>query len=336
MSQFFAFAIGLLKPRPDTKNRTTPIQRTSDNKLLDLNILRVIHGYLSAPFYFTSQNVAVQHNIIIANDVNGVTLKNPGHICELSDGCIAVAEWRSGGLIRIFRDDVLVQSIGHGIISYPSSVCTNSSDQLIVSDISTSQIYVFARDGSYIRSFGSHGRDDGQLNGPYDVCVNSIGHILVADHLNHSISVFSSDGKFIFKFGSYGSENGKLIFPSSLCVDDENNVYVANWRNHRVSKFTANGEFLYNFGSQDKGPGQFFYPWDACATSDGKYIVVADMGNHRVCVLSGTDGSYIDTYGSYGINDDKFNFPAGCIITADGRILASDYHNNRIHEIRKR
>jgi len=216
MAHIFAFAIGLLKPRLDTKNRTTPIQRTSDNKLLDLNILRIIHGYLYAPFYFTSQNVAVDHRIIIANDVNSVTLQYPTHLCELSDGCVAVTEW--SGMIRIFSDGVLVQSIGSGIVSRPFGICTNSSDQLVVTDAGMHQVHVFARDGSHIRSFGSQGSGDGQLSRPRGVCVNSKGHILVADCRNNRISVFDNEGKFIRKFNNDGSGDGQLSYPMGVCV----------------------------------------------------------------------------------------------------------------------
>jgi tripartite motif-containing protein 71 len=336
MSQFFAFAIGLLKPRPDTKNRTTPIQRTSDNKLLDLNILRIIHGYLYAPFYFTSQDVSVDHRIIIANDVNSVTLKNPGHICELSDGCIAVAEWRSGGLIRIFSDGVLVQSIGSGIVSAPCGICTNSSDQLIVTDYSNHQVHVFNRDGSHVRSFGSQGSGDGQLSYPCGVCVDGEDNVYVADDDNHRICVFDSEGKFVRKIGSQGSGDGQLNRPSSVCVDGEDNVYVAEDGNHRVSKFSSSGAFVCTFGSKGSGPGQLYSPWDVCVTRDGKYIVVADYSNHRVQVLSGSDGSFVASYGSNGSGDGQFQLASGCPVTADGRILASDYHNHRVHEIRKR
>jgi DNA-binding beta-propeller fold protein YncE len=333
MAHILALAIGLLKPRPDTKNRTTPIQRTSDNKLLDLNILRIIHGYLYTPFYFTSQNVAVQHNIIIANDVNSVTLKCPGHMCELSDGCVAVTEWR--GMIRIFSDGVLVQSIGSGIVSQPVGICTNSSDQLFVTDESKHQVHVFARDGSHIRSFGSQGSGNGQLWVPYGVCVNSKGHILVAEYGNHRISVFDSEGNFVRKFNNDGSGDGQLSYPIGVRVDGDDNMYVAEYNNHRVTKFSSSGAFVCKFGSQGSDPGQFFYPYDICVTRDGKYIVVAEWGNNRVQVLSGSDGSFVASYGSKGSSAGQFYYVAGCTITSDGRILASDYYNNRIHEIRK-
>jgi len=347
MSQFFAFAIGLLKPRPDTKNNTTPIQRVADNKLLDLNVLRVIHGYICTQFYFTSKDVAVEHHAIIASRINGVTLKYPSHLCELSDGCIAVIESRTyGGLIRIFRGDVLVKSIGHGLLLRPSGICTNSSNQLIVTDEIKHEVHVFARDGSHINSFGRcYSRDD-CLRHPNGVCVNSAGHILVADFSNNRICVFNNDGKFIRTFGSYGLDDGELISPIGIHVDGKDNIYVAEWGNNRVSKFSASGEFLYNFssdnngsdnnGSDNNGSYKLYHPRDVCVTCDGKYIIVADAGNSRIQILSGADGSLVASYGSHGSGDKQFYETSGCTVTADGRILVSDYYNKRICEIRKR
>jgi sugar lactone lactonase YvrE len=336
MSQFFAFALGLLKPRPDTKNNTTPIQRVADNKLLDLNVLRVIHDYLGTSFYFTSQDVAVEHRVIIASGVNGVILHYPLSLCELSDGCIAVAGHDS--LIRIFRDNVLVQSINHSVMGRHglSGICTNSSNQLITTDVDNNQIHVFSRDGSHIRSFGRFGLGDGQLNTPQGVCVDSKGNILTADAGNHCISVFDIEGNFIRKFGKYESGDDQLGGACDICVDGKDHVYVADRRNNRVSKFSSNGTFLRNFGSQCSGPGQLQTPHGVCVTQDGKYIVVTEYEHNRVCVLSGTDGSFVASYGSYGRGDKQFFCASGCTITSDGRILASDMCNNRIHEIRKR
>jgi DNA-binding beta-propeller fold protein YncE len=337
-SPFFAFVLGLLKPYPITwqcanEKSVTALQRAADNKLLDLNILRVVKDYLDTPFYFTSQNVAVQTRSIIANDVNDVKLQEPGHICELSDGCIAMVEYCQGGLIRIFNDGVLVQSIGCGIISAPCDICTNSSDQLVVTDVHKHQVHVFARDGSHIRSFGSQGSGDGQLSRPRGVCVNSKGHILVADCWNDRISVFDREGKFVRKFGCSG--DGRLRYPFSICVDGYDNIYVADYGNHRVPKFSSSGEFLCSFGSYGRDPGQLYLPLDVRATYDGKYIVVVNSFTNRVQILSGSDGSFVASFGSSDSGIVQLQYAAKCTITSDGRILISDYCNHRIHEIRK-
>jgi DNA-binding beta-propeller fold protein YncE len=333
-SSFFTFVLGLLKPYPEAwraksaenKQNISALQRAGTNKLLDLNVLRIIQSYIDTPFYFTSPDIKVEHRIIVANCSH---LRYPKHLCELSDGCIAVVESvRGDSLIRIFRGDTLVQSIGRGILSSPFGICTNSSNQLIVTDDGKKQVIILARDGSHIRSFGGQDSDDSQLYRPRGLCVNSIGHILVADSFKDRICVFNNDGKFIRKFGNHDRLSGAI----GVCVDNKDNVYVANWDNNSISKFSASGKYLYSFGF---GPGRLYYPHDVCVTPDGKYILVADTYNHRVAVISESDGSIIASYGSYGIGNKKFNGAAGCAITSDGRILVSDEDNHQIHEIRK-
>jgi tripartite motif-containing protein 71 len=332
MAHIFVLALGLLKPRPDKQNHTTPIQRASENKLLDLNILRVIRKYIEPPFYFTSQDVAVQHRIAFTGGVSDIVLSYPNHLCELSDGCIAVAEYRKRGLIRIFRDDVLVQSIGHGIVSCPFGICTNSKNHLIVTDDNKHQVHVFDRDGSHIRSFSSKGNDDGLLNDPGGVCVNSKGHIIVVNRCNHRVSMFDNDGKFVRTIGSHGSDNGQLNYPVGICVDRYDNMYVAEYHNNRVSKFSSDGKFICKFGSRGRNLGQISGAWDVCVDREGKYIVVAEWNNDRLQVLSGLNGSFI---ASYGILYLPILFASGCCVTSDGRILVSDFSNNTVHEISK-
>jgi DNA-binding beta-propeller fold protein YncE len=339
---FFEFLLGLLKPHPlswqsktkEEKNALgeTALQKAGKHKLLDLNVLPIIDSYVGTSFYFTSSDVKLQTRSIIEDGVNGVSLHDPWHMCELSDGCIAVAECDDGGLIHIFRGDALMQSIGSGVISKPYGICMNSSNQLVVTDENKNQVHVFTRDGSLVRSFGSQGSDDGYLDEPGGVCVNSAGHILVADFNNHRISVFDSEGQFLRKIDGSGTGDGQLDKPISMCVDSEDNIYVVENCKHRVLKFNSYGTFVCTFGVKGSGPGQLRYPCDVCVTRDGRYIVVADSSNNRVQVLSGLDGSFVASYENVV---EQFMFAHGCIVTADGRILVSDYHNNRIYEIRK-
>ena len=61
---------------------------------------------------------------------------------------------------------------------------------------------VAVHDGSFVRSFGSQGSGDGQLNGPYGLAVHG-DCVYVAEYTNHRVSVFArGDGKFVRTIGS--------------------------------------------------------------------------------------------------------------------------------------
>jgi DNA-binding beta-propeller fold protein YncE len=341
MSQFFSFLLGLLKPYPlswqykitEEKKAIceSALQRIGKHKLLDLNVLPIINSYMEAPFYFTSPDIKINNRVIIENKTG---VMYPEHLCELSNNSIAVIVSGSRGCINIFRGDTLVKSIGKNRVFCAFGICTNSEDQLIVTDIGKSQVHIFNQDGSHIRTFGYWGSDNGLFANPYGVCVDSKRNILVADFGNHRISVFDSDGNFIHSFCRVGVGNGLLSGPVGVCVDRYDNVYVAEYRGCRVSKFSSNYKFIRAFGSVGQDLGQL-NPWDLSVTQDGRYIVIADTGNNRIQVISGLDGSFIASYGSKGSGIGQFRRASGCVITTDGRILVSDSDNHRIHEIRK-
>jgi hypothetical protein len=340
MSQFFTFVLGLLKPYPESwqnvnEKSVTALQRAGKNKLLDLNVLCIIQSYMGTPFYFTSQDVKIEQRVIIANDLKNTTLQHPTHLCELSDGCVAVVEGYNGGLIRIFRGDTLVQSIGSGIISKPYGICTNSSDQLIVTDDGKNQVHMFSRDGSHMRSFGSHGSGDGQLNNPSCVCVNLAGYILVADCCNDRICIFNHEGKFLRELGKGELGDGELTGPVGVCVDGKDNVYVIDLSNIHILKFSANGKFMRKFVLNNINVNyQPFFTSNIYVTCDGKYIIIANYKN-QLQVISELDNTIVASYRLKSNNLERPLFAACFIVTSDGRILISENWLNCIYEIRK-
>jgi DNA-binding beta-propeller fold protein YncE len=328
MSQLFVFAVGLLKPKPSVHRFTTPIQRISENKLFDANILRIIQKYMYTPFYFTNDNVAVEKSIIIAHNMNGSTLHQPYHICELSDGCIAVVDKNESckGVIRIYRDNYIVQNINHDKLVIPSGICTNLNGQLIVTDMYKNYIHVFDRYGARISSFNKRG-SIGSLD---NICVNSLGQIILVDNSRKCICVFDKKGNFIRDFTCYKTSKILSYHHYAICVDIHDNIYVIEaYLNYVIVKFSPTGAFIreIRIGS---GREKIKKPWDIKISQDGAYIVVVDTGDQCVKILSSINGAYCASY--------KFKYDSditGCCLTSDGHILVSDYKNKCIYKISK-
>ena len=57
--------------------------------------------------------------------------------------------------------------------------------------------------------------------------------------------------------------------------------------------------------------------------------MVCDAGNHRVQVFD-LSGKFITKFGSKGKNKGEFYVPASLAVLSDGRIVVSDFGNNRI------
>ncbi len=74
---------------------------------------------------------------------------------------------------------------------------------------------------------------------------------------------------------------------------------------------------MRTIGSLGSGAGQFKYPYGVAFDGAGN-IVVADCNNHRVQVLSYSDGSHVRTIGSQGRGNGQFDCPYGVLIDGEG------------------
>ena len=86
-----------------------------------------------------------------------------------------------------------------------------------------------------MRTWGSQGAAQGQLNYPIGVAV-SAGEVFVADCGNDRIQVFRLDGTFVRTWGSQGAAQGQLNSPIGVAVS-AGEVFVAEYGNHRIQVF---------------------------------------------------------------------------------------------------
>ena len=94
-----------------------------------------------------------------------------------------------------------------------------SGEEVFVCNSKNHCIQVFARDGSFVRQWGSKGSGQGQFKNPYDVAVGD-GEAFVSDLNNHRIQVFGVDGSFIRQWGTRGSGQGAFNGPGGVVVSN--------------------------------------------------------------------------------------------------------------------
>ena len=179
---------------------------------------------------------------------------------------------------------------GDGQFTLPVALALDCQERLYVTDEYIHRISIFNLDGTFLKRWGSFGKEKGELNGPAGIAIDSRNQVYVVDQHNNRVQIFTTDGEYISHWGEAGSGPGQFNMPWGVALDSAGQVYVADWRNDRIQKFSATGEFIASFGQSGVGDGQFHRPSGVAVDPEG-YIYVADWGNQRVQVL-GPEGDF--------------------------------------------
>jgi DNA-binding beta-propeller fold protein YncE len=141
--------------------------------------------------------------------------------------------------IQVLNSDLTISSIIGGgqstknrLLYYPNGVAFDSTGNVYVADSANHRIQVFTTDMKFLRTFGCHGKGNGELDWPQSVAVDFRGMVFVGELYNSRVSVFTTEGRFVTSFGGSGK---KLGAPASLTVDDCGVLYVCD--NHRIQIF---------------------------------------------------------------------------------------------------
>ena len=190
--------------------------------------------------------------------------------------------------------DIRGPGFGNGNSRWPSSIDTDSNENVYVTDDYTQEVYIYDKDGNYLGCWDTKGTGDRELNAPSGIAFNKEDHLYVVDTLNHRIQKLTKDGKFLLMWGSQGTGEGQFNMPWGITVDNEGNVYVADWKNDRVQKFTHDGGYVATFGSPGTADGELGRPTDVAVGGDGD-VYVTDCNNNRLNVYS-PDGTFITAF----------------------------------------
>lgn len=217
------------------------------------------------------------------------------------------------------------------------------------------------------------GRVTGFIDKPGAIEESSNGQLWVTSAFNgHRINRHAADGTFVSELGQSGTANGRFLTPVGIRKAPDNTMWVVDSGNHRLQQFDVNGTHLRTIGGTASGAGlgQFNSPQHITFAPDGRFwvtengndriqsfaangtplgfllagqiltpagiafgpdgvIVVADRSTDRILRVSQA-GTILDTLGTSA----NFTDPIGVDVTADGRILASDFYYFGIHDWR--
>jgi DNA-binding beta-propeller fold protein YncE len=242
----------------------------------------------------------------IEGDWSGMAVSPDGQFLMVSD-------WptKSVQVLRV-SDQSLVRSIGQGMLKKPTRLAISPDVATVfVCDWALHAVFQYRMDGTLVRQIGSKGQAAGQFDEPRCLVVSKAGELFVVDRNNHRVQVFRvSDGTCLRQIGGVkGSGSGQFNLPVDVALSpDETELLVVDPANHRIQVCRArDGQYLRGWGSRGSADGQFKSSRSVVVTGSGE-VVVADKGNHRVCVFD-LDGTFRRSIGSQGNGPGQFEEP---------------------------
>lgn len=262
-------------------------------------------------------------------------LLRPFTIAVDAEGRLLVADPGTGAVHLLdskHNKHKVLQKSRHESFRSPIGADFDAAGKIYVSDSMLGKIFVFDRDGKFVRFLGDI-RGEGIFKRPTGLAVDLATHeIFVTDTTRHKVFVLDPQGKILRQWGTRGSNPGEFNYPTALALA-EDRIFVLDAMNFRVQAFSREGAYLASFGSPANEPGGFFRPKGLAVDSKNKLVFVVDAMFEVVQAFT-YDGKLMMAFGHGGTGPGEFSLPAGICIQPDGKILVADSQNRRIQIFR--
>lgn len=166
--------------------------------------------------------------------------QHPTDIVRDAAGNVFVAEYGGNDRISVFSPDLQFQraicdgEIAGARMSRPAGIDIDAAQTLWVADAVNHRVLHFSLKGELLGSFGSMGRDAGQLRYPYDLVCLPNGQVLVCEFENNRLQWFDAAGKSLRTWGVQGRRPGELWAPWGVARGPDGRIYVVDALNNRV------------------------------------------------------------------------------------------------------
>lgn len=255
-------------------------------------------------------------------------LAKPMAITEDRNGLIYVSN-NDGHNIEVFstngksRRSLGGQGQLPGKFLYPYGLGVLPSGNLLVSETGNFRVQEITPDGQYVRTFVGPKNSLG-LTKPGPICVDSQGNIYIGDISGSQVLVLNQNAKLLHRISN-------VSYPHGIAVDEKNQkLYISDAKEVKVKVFLL--------GQPEKGPiaaidnylpGERFGMLRGLAVDNLGRLYVVDTITNAVRVFD-KNGNYLFSFGRQGFDDGEFLYPNQIFIDNSGRILISDWGNNRV------
>lgn len=224
-----------------------------------------------------------------------------------------------------------------GQLVKPLGLDVDRSGRLYVADATQKMVFIYSRDGKFLRKIG--GKD--LFDRISSVTVDPSGQrIYVVDiggvkSENHRVRVFeTATGRHVMDIGKRGTGPGEFNLPRDMAIGKDGRLYVVDGGNFRVQIFNADGSHHSSFGAVGRQLGNFARPKEIATDNDGNvYVADAAFGNFQIFDPEGELLMYIGNRSEQG-GPAQYILPSGIAIDEDGRIFFVDQWFSKIDVFR--
>jgi len=252
------------------------------------------------------------------------------YVADTGNNRLEALSASSGAWLQTFSHHFsAIMGVGVGVDGSGNAV-------VLAADSTQNVIDVFNPAGTLLRTVGSAGSGDGQLNQARDATTDLAGNIYVADFKNERVQVFSPSGAFIRAWGTKCptagcTQPGQFKDPYGIVRDAAGNVYVSD--NIRIQEFTPQGTFIAQYGQTcPKGgcTGDKLFQLRRVAVGSGATpnVYAADLWGYKVVEYNHA-GTVVSVLGNVPPATGGFNAAFG--LTLNGSVLSvADTDNQRV------
>jgi diacylglycerol O-acyltransferase / trehalose O-mycolyltransferase len=186
-----------------------------------------------------------------------------------------------------------------------------------VLDVGNLRVQHFAKDRTFLGSWGTKGPGPGQYKDPIGLAVDAHGVVYVLDDQRSLVEMYDADGTVLGSFDPHlagrNSANGSAL-------DAQGNLYInaCCLAGNHIQKVATDGALLQRIGAEGSGPGLFADQPLGIDVDPSGLVLASQWGPGSNIQIFGPDGGYLARWDGTNGGDLNQLFPAGIVLDGHG------------------